>query len=526
MVPNPTFFSTKIVPVLNANITTITTLELEDCNLKPMDVGALSTFVKKNKSLEVLNLSQNELFDTECGDGNHAAKLLAKAMKNHPELSFVNLSNTGIGSNQPDNNITNEALKILLDGSKGIKNLMIGGNKFDSEGLGIIKNFLQRKNSISLLSMESAGIAGVPYNDTTKAKVLKECLENKNTTVEQLCLRSNDLGNYNDRVLSKVLSGIKGSESLLYVDLSCNDIRRMPSIKLVAKFLARNPSLIELNLNNNGIPTKSADVLIQSLKKNTNLEHLYLRLNSITDKNVPAFTDALHNNTTLRTLDLMGNNLRVQTGRKGMIKALCDMSSLDSVVNSNHTCSVIVSGNNYGGTFEVELNKINALENEGEKIRYKVNLAKTQNKDFVDTHTFDDVPLELMPKLLEMVQQEIGCKGYGEGIVKSVKKRNKINRLSNIYEAIHQWPAFPSLFMRGPGKLRKKRKKKVADEDEDFVPSGFRKTKKPRRWMWDPEKQRCVRPEPTPVKPSRSSSRVTNIASISYADAENSEDES
>ena len=83
--PDPTFFSTKIVPVLNANITTITTLELEDCNLKPMDVGALSTFVKKNKLLGVLNLSQNELFDTDCGDGNHAAKLLAKAMKNHPE---------------------------------------------------------------------------------------------------------------------------------------------------------------------------------------------------------------------------------------------------------------------------------------------------------------------------------------------------------------------------------------------------------------------------------------------------------
>jgi len=163
------------------------------------------------------------------------------------------------------------------------------------------------------------------------------------------------------------------------------------------------------------------------------------------------------------------------------------------------------------------------------------------NKDLYNPRVFEDVPLELMPKLLQLVQQEIGCNGYGEGIVKSVKKRNTINRLSNIYEAIHQWPAFPSLFDRGPGKgcltktgkLKRKRemstKKKVADEDEDFVPNGFRKTKKrKRRWQWQEQEARWrfMAPEPEPVKPSRSSSRVTNIASISYADAENSEDES
>jgi len=60
-------------------------------------------------------------------------------------------------------------------------------------------------------------------------------------------------------------------------------------------------------------------------------------------------------------------------------------------------------------------------------------------------------------------------------------------------------------------------KKKVADEDEDFVPNGFRKTKMRRYWWMS---------SPEPVKPSRSSSRLRDIANISYADAENSEDES
>jgi len=527
------------MPIITANITTITSLELVNCDLKASDIDKLSTFVKKNKSLQVLNLSHNGLFGSN-DESNSAAKQLSKAMKNHSEL-FVNLSNTGLGGN-------NDGLKLILDGSKVIKSLIIDGNVFDNEGLALVTKFLRNKNSAVELGMDGVGI-GEEENGKAKAKLLKECLENKNTTIEQLSLGSNNLGNAKGRVLSTVLSGIKASTSLTFIDLSGNDIRLMPSVKIVAKYLASNPALIGLDLSNNGIPARSASVLIASLKKNTTLQQLYLTNNNITDKSIPAFTDALQKNNTLQTLDLMGNNFssrRIYTskndfvGRKEILKALCDTTSLDSIANnSNHTCNLILAGCNYAGSHEQEFSKINALENDGEKIRYKVVLALCiLNKDLYDARSFDDVPLELMPKLLELVQQEIGCHGYGEGIVKSVKKRNTINRLSNIYEAIHQWPSFPSLFMRGPGKasltktgkLKKKqdivKRKRVADEDEDFVPSGFRKTKKPRRWRWNPEKQRYCKPSPEPVKPSRSSSRVTNIASISYADAENSEDES
>lgn len=56
-----------------------------------------------------------------------------------------------------------------------------------------------------------------------------------------------------------------------------------------------------------------------------------------------------------------------------MFKALCDMTSLDAIANnSNHTCRIVIAGKNYGGTNEIELNKINALENEGEKILHCV----------------------------------------------------------------------------------------------------------------------------------------------------------
>jgi hypothetical protein len=109
----PSFFSNRIMSVLNENITTIISLELVDVDLKNSDVESISKFIKKNVSLEVLNLSTNVLFGSEDGY-NAAAKLLSKSMKKHPELSYVNLTSTGLGVN-------NEALKLVLEGVKDIK---------------------------------------------------------------------------------------------------------------------------------------------------------------------------------------------------------------------------------------------------------------------------------------------------------------------------------------------------------------------------------------------------------------------
>ena len=229
----------------------------------------------------------------------------------------------------------------------------------------------------------------------------------------------------------------------------------MSSIKLIAKYLASKPALVELNLGYNKIPAKTADILINAVKENTTLEHLSLAGNNIADKNVPALIEVLQNNTTLRSLDLKDNKIKAKstTGRKDLFKAICDTTSLDSIANnSNHTCCLAVAGCNFGGSNENELYKINALENEGEKIRYKVVLALCSlNKDLYDPRSFEDIPLELMPNLLELIQLEIGYNGYGMEIGKRNSK-STINRLNNVYETINQWPAFPSLFSRGPGK--------------------------------------------------------------------------
>ena len=139
MLPTSPFFSTKIMPVLRSNETTITDLVLENCNLQSSDIDPLSKFIKKNHILSILNLSQNDSFFGSDTDGsNAAAKQLAKSIKTHPELSYVNLSKTGLGDN-------NKALKIVLEGSRALKTLIIDDNAPDREEQQSSKAFWRRR---------------------------------------------------------------------------------------------------------------------------------------------------------------------------------------------------------------------------------------------------------------------------------------------------------------------------------------------------------------------------------------------
>ena len=188
------------------------------------------------------------------------------------------------------------------------------------------------------------------------------------------------------------------------------------------------------------------------------------------------------------SLDLGDCNIKIVTGRKVLIhSALCDTTSLQAIVDSNHVCQLTVSTgkltyDNYS-TKEDEMKNINALalEDEGKKIRYKVVLALfTTNPNLFKPRGFDDVPLELMPRLLEIAQQDLGHDGFGL----EVCKRSRYGRdptLGRIYEVMMGWNT-PLLFVRGPGKLPrkkkqqrkvldskmsvKKRKRKASDDDE------------------------------------------------------------
>ena len=72
---------------------------------------------------------------------------------------------------------------------------------------------------------------------------------------------------------------------------------------------------------------------------------------------------------------------------------MCDATSFQSILESNYVCQLFLANGNNGvlETHEKEMRIINALENEGAKIRYKVVLAMFK----LNTDLFNPVSKEV-----------------------------------------------------------------------------------------------------------------------------------
>jgi len=266
-------------------------------------------------------------------------------------------------------------------------------------------------------------------------------------------------------------------------------------------------------------------VIIPALKENTTLEHLDLSRNSLNNSVAPVVVDLLKANTTLLTLDISGNksmtikstgkkytrwgwswqreDVPVVVGAKMEIvrDALFDTTNLASLTGSNHTCAVHMSGMNRAGNYELAIRRINCMDaSEGKKIRYKMVLALTMpddegkvGKKLFNVRAIDHVPLEIMPKLFEMLHQRIGHNGFGEGITSLTegewdplfnRRASRLEEagmgsrlgLNRIYSVVRGWN-IQLLFERGSGVTKVKMEEEVKAE----AAQSLKQKKKPKR---------------------------------------------
>jgi len=434
--PSP-YFSDKFMPLLINNDDTLTSLQLSNTDLGSEEIKCIAKFIKKNKTLSTLDISGNKM------DNVAAAKSLALAMKKHPEIDFVNLSKCNLGgkifvprqegipSHEVEGSV--DVLAALLTGCKKLETLLLDNNGISSErGVSLVAKFLANNKALTTISLEGNELQG---------KVFDQAIT-KNTELRQLNLGRNKIA---------VPTFLKdGNINLTCIDLGRNSHSRgsmgIAGAKIIAKYLKGNPAVTELNLASNRLPPKAADVLASALKRNTVLQHLNLAGNNFNDNSVPSFVACLKKNSTLLTLDLCYNSIRIKTGRKELLRgAFCDTSNLQSIATSNHTCALTMVDGTFKNdiTKEVEMRNINLLDSEGMKIRYKVVLALfSMNKDLFHPRSFDEVPLELMPRLLELVQCEVGYGGFGAGITKVTRKKraNGFNpTLRRLYQVVTEW---------------------------------------------------------------------------------------
>ena len=146
--PPAPFFAQKLMPVINNNRETLTTLQLRGCDLVSKDIVPISRFIKNNRTLNVLDIEVKL-------DSMRDTKSLSNAIKGHPELTFVSLAKCALGADK-------KILKVVLDGVCNVKSLLLEGNGIGTEDdcLDLVANFLTNNKNVTVFSIADNGIVG------------------------------------------------------------------------------------------------------------------------------------------------------------------------------------------------------------------------------------------------------------------------------------------------------------------------------------------------------------------------------
>lgn len=156
-----------------------------------------------------------------------------------------------------------------------------------------------------------------------------------NPSLKKIILIKCNLGQAGINILSSSLSN-RTEDTLEELNLSDNNFGDIDLDEL-ALTLNRGKALRSLQLNNNGIGWKGCVSLARLLRsQESNVEWLYLGRNSIDNDSAIILADSLKNNTKLKQLALGGNNITTP-GWSAMLQLVCNCSSIDGAMESNHS---------------------------------------------------------------------------------------------------------------------------------------------------------------------------------------------
>jgi len=317
-------------------------------------------------------------------------------------------------------------LDIIFPALQSMNNLIfltLSRNGLGSEGFIQLSSFLNGNTRLQKLVVINNVI-----DDLSVAGSLSNALLN-HVTLKNLALSKCGLNNI--PILEEILEGCKEMECLGIV----NDNLGSEGVSLIANFLRSNRTAIFLQFHGN----------------------------KITDDDALALATLPRENTNLRIIDLKNNDI-TEEGEKQLLKVLYDPTSMDSIVNSNHLCIPY--------TFDVEKSSIAAqrpLETAvfainadddisvKQKIKKKVVLALCGvDGGLFDLSHFNDLPLQLMPRALELIQKHTTIRSINNTPVQLEK-----DALSRLFHTLLGWE-LPVLFenLNNPSTNAGKRKRR------------------------------------------------------------------
>jgi len=292
-------------------------------------------------------------------------------------------------------------------------------------------------------------------------------LQSMNSLIH-LTLYRNDLGNEGYQRLSSFLEGNTRLEKLAIVQNVIDDLSAARVFSLAVKNHAALKQLVLCRLNNisilgellegcggiealgiirDGFGSEGVNLLANFIRNNKNIEELRFDGNKITDSDVEILLAAISKQSTnLKRLNLKDNDITLK-GDINLLKVMFDPTSMDSIINSNHSCRVYTDTKNRSIVAQrppLEQEVLNINEGKytiGQKIRKKVVLALCGVDGGVfDLSHFNDLPLGVMPRVLELIQEHTTVRRN-----KNSPEQLEKDALSRLFHTLRGWE-LPILF--------------------------------------------------------------------------------
>ncbi|KAF9948443.1 hypothetical protein BGZ72_009648 [Mortierella alpina] len=304
---------TAIAEVLKVN-STLTTLDLQNNNIRDDEAKALAEALKTNWTVATLNLENNSI-------GSDGAKALAGSLKTNSTVTTLNLANNSIGLDGT------KALAGSLKTNSTLTTLGLESNKIGSDGAEALAEALKTNSTLTTLGLQG--------NKIGYYGVLALSTVSKTNSALTISLENNLITTGTTDAFCSTLKTISTITYQYTLDSAGNSIGS-EGAKALAETLKINSTVVTLNLQRNSIGDDGTKALAEALKTNSTVASLNLESNKIGSDGAKALAEALKINSTVATLDLKVNSIG-DDGAKALAKALKTNSSVATLMLSSNS---------------------------------------------------------------------------------------------------------------------------------------------------------------------------------------------
>ena len=293
----------KVIQALKS-LSTLKVLDLNDNNITEYVADELSSAIDCNPLFSTLRLRSNKLKTT-------GAIKIFNSLTKLTTLKSLNMRNNLIADS------ASEAVASMLLSNTTIEELYLGHNYLGREIFKILTALTSNSN-LKLLDLDDNNISGSELISVVQ-----------NVTLETLWLAKNYLGSL------KNLYNIKNlhmSKKLIEVDFNDNYLRGDVAKECVTAIISNNSSLESVQLQNNHFSTEELSQILQSLSKLSTLKVLNIKDNVITSKLADVITLVIKNNAELKELHINCDNLQQDMSKvTGVLNSLPKLKILDII---------------------------------------------------------------------------------------------------------------------------------------------------------------------------------------------------